>query len=144
MAGHRLVVTDRDLTPRGEVRVAERRVPRAAGTREVLRWAGVVHRRRAARWCDHRLAAVERRRNVEMLAIEVVDRAVDQVLDPREQRALAFDHASRIRLEVVDRRMEVGTGQDAVAAGGDVTLDAPQLLPTPRVRLVQIELRTAI
>ena len=56
VAGDALVVADRDLAPEREHRLAERRVPGAAGTAEVLRRSGVVHRRRAAGRGDHGLA----------------------------------------------------------------------------------------
>ena len=82
MAGYALVVRDRHLAPQREPRLAQGRVPRAPGPAEVLRRSRVVHRRRAARWCDHRLDPLHGIGDVEVHAVHGVDGRVHQLLEP--------------------------------------------------------------
>ena len=93
MAGDALVVADRHLAPEREAGLAQRRVPGAAGAAEVLRRARVVHRGRAAGRGDHRLDALHRLGDVEVGAVELGDRAVEQLLVPAPELVDALDGA---------------------------------------------------
>ena len=140
MAGDALVVTDRHLAPQREACLAERRVPGAARAAEVLRRARVVHRRRATRRGDHRLDALHRLGDVEVHAVELGDGAVQQLLVPALERVDALDGARRVGLEVLDDGVDVGAGDDALRDLAHRALDAVQLVPPPRVGLVEVEL----
>ena len=78
MPRNSLVVADRDFSPQREAGLAERRVPRPPGPGEVFARARVVHGRRAARRRDHRLAAPDRLRDVEVHAVQRSNSRVDQ------------------------------------------------------------------
>ena len=140
MAGDALVVADRHLAPERETRLAQRRVPGTAGAAEVLRGARVVHRRRAARRGDHRLDPLDRVGDVEMHAVELGDRRVEQVLQPPAELVDTFDGAVGIGLEVVDDRVERLPGQDPFGHLAHGAFDAVELVPSPRVGLGEVEL----
>ena len=140
MAGDAFVVADRHLAPEREARLAERRVPRPAGPAEVLRRSRVVHRSRAAGRSDHRLDPLDRVGDVEVRAVELGDRRVEQVLQPLAELVDAFDGAVGIGFEMVDHDIERLAGQDALGHLAHRVLDAVELVPTPHVRLGQVEL----
>src|SRR5262245_538225 len=100
MTWYRLVVAGRDLAPQRERRLAERRIPGAARSREVLARSRVVLRGRATGRRDHRLATVQRLGDVEVRAVEVRDRGVDELLVPVLERVDAVDRPVRVDVEV--------------------------------------------
>ena len=140
MAGNAFVVTGAHFAPQRECRASEGGVPRTARPAEVFARTGVVHRRRAARGGDHRLALVERRGNVEVRPVELRDRAVDQVLVPGPELVLAFDRAAQVVVEVVGDGNHRLVGHHARRDRAHALLDPVELFPPPRVRLVEIEL----
>src|SRR6266511_2894018 len=140
MAGDALVVADGHLAPEWETCLPECRVPRTAGAAEVLGRARVVHRRRAARRGDHRLDPLDGVRDVEVHAVELGDRRVEQVLQPLAELVDTFDGAVGIRLEVLDHGIKRLPGQDALGHLAHRAFDAVELLPTPRVGLGEVEL----
>jgi hypothetical protein len=82
---------------------------------------------------------LERWRDVEVGAVQVGDRLVDQLLVPRSELVDAFDGAGVVGVEVLDHLVDRRTGDDALGDAAHGVLDAVQLFPTPRVRLVEIE-----
>ncbi len=140
MPGDTLVVADRHLAPQREAGAPLRGIPGAPGAGEVLSRTRVVHRRRAAGWGDHRLDAPHGRGDVEVHAVERGDRGVEQLLVPGPELVDALDHPAGIGLEVRDHLVDGRAGEDALGDLGHRVLDAVQLLPTPRVGLVEVEL----
>ena len=75
-----------------------------------------------------------------MRAVELGDGGVEQLLVPALERVDALDRAGGIGLEVLDHGVDVGAGDDALGDLAHRVLDAVQLVPPPRVRLVEVEL----
>ena len=139
MAGDSLVVAGRDLVPEREARLAQRRVPGAAGAAEILGRPRVVHRRRAAGRRDHRLDLLHRVGDVEVHPVELGHGAVEQGLQPRPELVDALDGALRVGVEQLDHRADRLTREDALAHGPHRVLDAAQLVPAPLVRLARLD-----
>src|SRR5947209_4709532 len=142
MSGDRLVVAGAHLLPERKACRTERRVPRAAGTREVLARAGVVHRGRAAGRRDHRLAALQRLGDVEVHAGEHGNGPVDEVLVPSAELVDTLDRPRRVGVEVLDHPGDRLARKDALADDLHLMLDAVQFLDAPRVRLVEVQIDT--
>ena len=139
MAGDTFVVADRHLAPEREARLAERGVPGASGSREVLGRAGVVHRGGAAGRRDHRLHPLHGLGDVEVRAVELGDGGVEQLLVPPPELVDALDGAVRVGLEVLDHLVDGGAGEDPLRDRTHRVLDPVELLPAPGVRLVEVE-----
>ena len=130
--------------PRAGTRVLpERRVPRATGPAEVLGRARVVHRRRAAGRRDHRLARAAPASGMsKCVPSSSATVRVEQLLVPALERVDALDRARR----VVSRgarspRRRSAPGRMRSATWRHRVLDAVQLVPAPRVGLVEVERR---
>ena len=74
-----------------------------------------------------------------MGAVELRHRAVEQLLVPRAERVDAVDRARRIVLEVLDHLVDGRSGHDALGDLAHRVLDAMELVPSPGVRLVEVE-----
>ena len=72
-------------------------------------------------------------------AVQRRDGAVEQVLVPAPELVDAFDAAGRIVLEVLDHRVDVGAGNDPLRDLLHRMLDPVELVPSPGVRLVEVE-----
>ena len=68
------------------------------------------------------------------------DRAVGEVLHPVAERLAAVDHAGRVGVEVGDRRVDVGAGEDPLGGGVHQVGQPLQLGPAPGVGLVEVDL----
>src|SRR5262249_50308367 len=136
MTRHTLVVDGGHLLPGGEgVDALRYGPPHAARPGEVLARAGVVD---ATVRCGREAAldAADRLRNVEVLAVQLGQGPVGELLHPVPERLLALDPAGRVGLERRDRVMPRSTGDDLVADSGHLGLDAGQLGEAPMVGLV--------
>ena len=74
-----------------------------------------------------------------MHPVQLGDGAVEQVLVPAPELVDALDGAGGVGFEVLDHRIDVGAREDALRHLSHRVLDAVQLVPSPRVRLVEIE-----
>ena len=141
MARDRFVVAGAHFLPQREARLAQRRVPRAAGPREVFARSRVVHRGRAAGRRDHRLAPLQRRARCRSACRSSRRSSCRSAPGStrgtrRRPRSCASGSWSRCSIDRVDRL----AGEDALADELHLVLDAVQLVDTPRVRLVEVEI----
>ncbi len=77
--------------------------------------------------------------DVEVHAVELGDRPVDELLVPLPELVDALDRALGVAIEVLDHGRDRLAGQDALADELHLVLDAVQLFDAPRVGLVEVE-----
>ena len=75
-----------------------------------------------------------------MHAVELGDGGVEQLLVPALELVDPLDRPGRVGLQVLDDHVDVGAGFDAFGDLAHGVLDAVQLVPPPRVGLVEVEL----
>src|SRR4029450_12986676 len=114
MTRYALVVDGGDFLPSGEgVDPLRHRPPHLPGPREVLGWVGVVDGAVVGR-SDAALNPFDRVRDIEVLAGEVCDGSVSEVLHPGAERFRTLDAASRVRIECCVRRPDIGLAHEVL------------------------------
>ena len=71
-------------------------------------------------------------------------RSVDDVLVPGDEVVGALDHIARVGVQPIVALVAGGAGKDPLDQRGDSLLDAMQLLPSPLVGLVEIEVGAVV
>ena len=86
------------------------------------------------------LDPADRLGDVEVHVGHLADGAVGELLHPVAELLLALDRAARVGVEASTASSIVAAGLDPVGRPRHLVLDALQLVPAPRVRLVEVDL----
>src|SRR4051812_13538113 len=119
MSRDALVVDRRCRVPQRERLLASHGEPDLSRACEVLARRGVVADVRTTHRSGHRLAASQRRGDLEVGAVQLVDGSLDQLLAPGNEAVGTVDRTIWISLELVDALVPRRTRGDLLDQLGD-------------------------